>query len=130
MAEPDVPSLPGVGHASVQNFSDSPGKPLQRLAQDRPAAVVLSLSLRQQDHTLLLVGVGPRYHHNARLRLTAIGGEMRHSRWDIWEVAGTRHQMPLQVLPIPHLGLATEDIDSGFMMCMQMCFGASPWRDG
>src|SRR5262249_4865188 len=27
IAEPGAPSLPGVGHASVQNFSDSPGKP-------------------------------------------------------------------------------------------------------
>jgi hypothetical protein len=33
IAEPGVPSLPGVGHTSVQNFSDSPGKPVHGAAR-------------------------------------------------------------------------------------------------
>src|SRR2546421_12232505 len=79
------------------------------------------IQLLQEHDTLLLVRIGSCNERNARFRLAEIDGEMRCPCRDIHEVPGTRLQIFLQFLAIPHARVTAQNINSRLMVGMQMC---------
>ena len=80
------------------------------------------LEFRQQDNTLLFVGIGARDDRHAALCITQIVRQMRHIGGDVEKVPGAGDEMMLQFIAIPTAGFAAQDIDGCFVVFVLMRF--------
>src|SRR2546425_7715572 len=64
----------------------------------------------------------------ARFRLAAVTRQVGHASRNVYEVTRVNGHVLLQPLAIPHLGLAAENVNSGFMVFMHVCTGAPSRR--
>jgi hypothetical protein len=54
---------------------------------------------------------------------------MRQIGWDVEEIAGSRDEMSLEVLALPHSGLTTKHINRGFVIRVLVCLRTYARRD-
>ena len=70
-----------------------------------------TFELRQQHHTLLLVGIGAGDDGRNRLRLARIVWKMRDIGRDVEEIAWLDHRVMLQPLAVPDVRYAAQGVD-------------------
>lgn len=74
----------------------------------------------------MLIRVRSRQHRDTRFGVAGVGGKMRDTGGDVDHVAWNAAHEFGQSFAEPHLSLPADDIDRGFVVFVQMRFGASP----
>ena len=78
--------------------------------------------LRQQNDTLLLVGISTCDDCHATFCVAPIVGQVRHVDRDVKKVAGAGDEVVLKSIAVPTAGFAAQDINGRFVAFVLMRF--------
>src|SRR5688572_10394436 len=82
-----------------------------------------------EDDTFLLVGIGTPAHHDHRLNLTPIDGDVGDPRRDVEVIAGSGNLVLSQLFSVPEIEFAAEHEKGGLMALMDVRLGPATRRD-
>ena len=88
------------------------------------SSAVNPIQLRQEPNALLLIGIRAGDDGDAGFGIAGVVGKVGHAGRDVDEIAAVDGHVFLQVLTVPHSGLAADDVDGALVTFVQVGPGA------